>query len=140
VSARVVVWRAVQTHRASYIERAACLLGVCWLGACTSAWNESGPPFSRAETDRALAPVQRLEARCYAGSSSARAKQPVRFVFMLYVDGQGQVHAEPKIAEPSVPEMIECVRHQLDTLRFPAKGKSDQVQLDFEFGSKPERS
>jgi hypothetical protein len=111
-----------------------------WVSACTSAWNESGPPFSRAETDRALSPVQGLEARCYTGSSTARAQQPVRFVFMLYVNGQGQVHAEPKIVEPSVPDMIECVRKQLDSLRFPAKGKSDQVQLDFEFGSKRPQS
>lgn len=131
MSGRVVVLRIV---------RSAWLFLFCWTGACTSAWNESGPPFSRAETDRALGPVQGLEARCYAGSSTERAKQPVRFVFMLYVNGQGHVHAEPKIVEPSVPEMIECVRKQLDALRFPAKGKSDQVQLDFEFGSKHPQS
>jgi hypothetical protein len=107
--------------------------------ACTSAWNQTGPaPFSQAETNRALAPVHELQARCYDHSASAREKLHVRFEFMLYVNGQGLVHAEPRLAEPAVPDMpvlIECVRHQLDALRFPAKGASDQVQLQFEFGA-----
>jgi hypothetical protein len=107
-----------------------------WLAgaACTSAWNESGPPpFTAAETNRALAPVKEFESRCYEGSDSQRAKRVVRLEYVLYVDEHGAVRSDP-IAGDLEPRVIECMRAGLDSLKFPAKRERDQLRLDVQLG------
>jgi hypothetical protein len=104
--------------------------------ACTSAWSESGPPpFTAAETNRALAPVKGLESRCYEGSESQRANRIVWLQFVLYVDEHGAVRSDP-VAGDLEPRVIECLRAGLDSLKFPAKGERDQLRLDVQLGKK----
>jgi hypothetical protein len=114
---------------------------LAWIGchvllvACTSAWNDSGPPpYTAAETDRALAPIKPMQVDCYAASQSARDKRSVKLEFMLYVDEQGAVHSEPQLAEPHDPGLIECMRRGLDGLQFPKRGEHDELRLQFQLG------
>lgn len=110
-------------------------LAACALVACTSAWNDSGPPpFTAAETNRALQPVPASKARCYDGSDSKRRGLAARLTFIVYVREDGTVHTEPASAQPHDPELIDCMRRALDELRFPAKDKTDQLVLQFEMG------
>jgi len=102
---------------------------------CTSAWNDSGPPpFTAAETNKALGNVPRLKARCYDGSESKRQGKPARLVYVLYVREDGSVHTEPMEAEPWDPELIDCMRRGLDETRFPSRGETDEIRLEFELG------
>lgn len=101
---------------------------------CTSAWNEKGPPpFTAAETNNALRPVNDIERRCYEGSESEQRKLAVELEFVLYVNESGNVRSEP-VGGDLAPELIECVRKGLDTLKFPAKGASDQLHLQVQLG------
>lgn len=100
--------------------------------ACTS--SRSPSPFSAAEIERALAPSKHLEARCYQPSESARQSRPVRLEFRLEVLATGAVQAIPTLAEPREPALVECFRHGLDELRFPARGR-DHLELTFELGA-----
>ena len=93
-------------------------------------------PFTAAETDQALAPVHKIEARCYSASQSARDAQRVLLGFRLEIDASGRVQAIPTQAEPREPALIECVRLALNELRFPAKGH-DRVELDLQLGPPP---
>jgi hypothetical protein len=102
---------------------------------CTSAWNDTGPPpFTAAETNKALAPVPHLKARCYDGSQAKRQGKLARLTYVLYVQEDGRVHTEPIAAEPWDPELIDCMRRGLDEIKFPSKGETDQVRLEFELG------
>jgi hypothetical protein len=99
--------------------------------ACTSPPSKS--PFSAAETNHALAPARQLRPRCYASSALARAKQKITLDFQLEVASSGAVRATPTFAEPDDPEIIECVRHELNNIVFPARGR-DRLNLHFEMG------
>jgi len=110
-------------------------LGLCLAGAaCTSAWGETAGPFTAAETERALAPVKQLQARCYTGSASQAARRMVRLEFSVYVDERGTLRSDPIAGDLRDPGLTECMRTGLDTLRFPAKGEADQLRLSFELG------
>jgi hypothetical protein len=113
------------------------IVGTCGVGlssACTSAWNETGPPpFTAAETNAALKPVKQLELQCYEGSESQRQKLEVQLEFVLYVDEHGHVTSVPKAGDLA-PPLIECMRKGLDTLKFPAKGVTDQLHLSVQLG------
>jgi hypothetical protein len=101
------------------------------LGACTSG-RGSPPPFSAAETDRALRPLKELEPRCYAKSQSKLEKRAVRLEFVLYVDERGAVRSDPVVVDPRDAALTECLRAGLDALQFPAKGESDQIRVSFD--------
>lgn len=58
--------------------------------------------------------------------------------FKLEILASGAVRALPTLAEPREPELVECMRHALDELRFPAKGR-DRLELHFELGPPPPR-
>jgi hypothetical protein len=109
----------------------AAVLLACLVG-CSSA-PPAASPFSAAETDQALAPVRRLRARCYDSSALARAGKKVVLDFKLEVEPSGSVRAIPTFAEPGDPEIIECVRGELNRVRFPARGR-DRLDLHFEMG------
>jgi hypothetical protein len=109
-------------------------LTVCWVG-CTSAWNDGArPPYTAAETNRALGPVSQLKARCYDRSLSQRQRRPVRLELVLYVDEHGAVRSAPVAGDPRDPQLVECMRLGLDALRFPPKGEADQLHLSFDMG------
>jgi hypothetical protein len=113
---------------------AAFLALACTSSACTSAWNETGPPpFTAAETNDALKPVKQLESQCYAGSESQQKQLVVHLEFVLYVDAQGNVSSDP-VGGDLAPPLIECMRKGLDTLKFPAKGATDQLHLSVQLG------
>lgn len=93
-------------------------------------FGSDAAPYSQSEVARALAPLRGLEQRCYAGSTSARAKQSVSYEFIAYVDARGDVRAEPVISDARDARLLECLRTGIDALRFPAKG-ADQFHLTF---------
>jgi len=93
-------------------------------------------PFSRAETDQALAPARDLRQRCYVGTRFERARQRLTLEFRLNVDADGRVRSVPTWIEPEDPELVECARHRLDELRFPARAR-DHVDVHFELGPDP---
>ncbi|HYP75820.1 MAG TPA: hypothetical protein VER12_07695 [Polyangiaceae bacterium] len=99
--------------------------------SCTS--QPSVSPFSAAEANQALAPARQLRPRCYESSSLARAKQKITLEFQLEVAPSGAVRATPTFAEPEDPELIECARHELNKIVFPARGR-DRLHLHFEMG------
>lgn len=105
----------------------------CGIAACVSGGGP--PPFTAAETNKALAPVKEIEQRCYEGSESQQKKRVAHLEFILYVSEQGNVKSEP-VGGDLAPDLIECVRHGLDTLKFPAKGEADQLHLDVQLGKK----
>jgi len=93
-------------------------------------------PFSRAETDQALAPARDLRQRCYVGTRFERERQRLTLEFRLNVAADGRVRSVPTWIEPEDPELVECVRHRLDELRFPVRGR-DHVDVHFELGPDP---
>src|SRR6478735_8181387 len=97
--------------------------------SCTS--RPSASPFSAAETNHALAPAQQLRPRCYEPSALDRAKQKITLDFQLEVAASGGVRATPTVAEPDDPEVVECARHELNKIVFPARGR-DRLRLHFE--------
>jgi hypothetical protein len=112
----------------SWVSAAALLLGV----GCGS---PGAAPYSKAETDAALAPARDLRARCYAGSQLERAGQSAVLDYELSVVADGSVRSLPVHVDPDNPALVECVRLRLNQLRFPAKGW-DRLTLHFEL--KPE--
>jgi len=102
--------------------------------ACASPPSKS--PFTADETNQALAPARQLRRRCYDDSRLGRAKQKITLGFQLEVAASGAVRATPTFAEPDDPEIIECVRHELNAIVIPARGR-DRLNLHFEMG--PER-
>jgi hypothetical protein len=103
----------------------ACLLG------CSS--RPAASPFYAAETNQALTPAKQLRRRCYDASALARAGKKIVLDYKLQIESSGVVRAIPTFAEPGDPEVIECVRHALNAIRFPARGR-DQLDLHFEMG------
>ena len=118
------------------MRKAWLVLGLVSLSVgCTSAWNDTGPPpFTAAETHKALAPIAHLKERCYERSQTKQQGKFARLTYLLYVEKDGRVHTEPIEAQPWDPELIDCLRRGLDEVRFPSKGKADQVVLNFELG------
>ena len=114
---------------AQHVAVAALLAG---LGACSSQ-QPAASPFSTAETEQALAPVRRLRAHCYDSSALAHAGKKIVLDFKLEVEPSGSVRAIPIFVEPDDPEVIECVRNELNQVRFPARGR-DRLDLHFEMG------
>jgi len=111
-----------------------CVLAVasvCLLG-CSSR-QPAASPFSTAETNQALAPAQQLRPRCYDSSALARAGKKIVLDFKLEIEPSGAVRAIPTFADPDDPEVIECVRRELNAIRFPARGR-DRLDLHFEMG------
>jgi hypothetical protein len=104
---------------------------VCSLG-CGSR-QPAASPFSAAETNQALAPARQLRPHCYDSSTLAHAGKGIVLDFKLEVEASGAVRALPTFAEPDDPEVIECVRHELNQIRFPARGR-DRLNLHFEMG------
>jgi hypothetical protein len=104
---------------------------VCSFG-CGSG-QPAASPFSAAETNQALAPAQQLRPRCYDSSALARAGKKIVLDFKLEVEPSGAVRAIPTFAAPDDPDVIECVRHELNQIRFPARGR-DRLDLHFEMG------
>ncbi len=104
--------------------------------ACESRRAES--PFSAAETNQALAPARQLRPRCYDSSALARAKKRIVLDFQLEIAPSGSVRATPTFVAPEDPEIVECVRHELNTIVFPARGR-DRLDLHFEMGAEPSK-
>lgn len=90
-------------------------------------------PFTVAETDGALAPARDLRARCYVGTALERAGRTASLDYDLNVAADGSVRSVPRQVLPDDPLLVECVRHRLDELRFPARGK-DHLNVHFELG------
>jgi hypothetical protein len=90
-------------------------------------------PFTVAETDAALAPARDLRARCYVGTELERAGTTASLDYDLNVAADGSVRSVPRRVVPDEPRLVECVRHRLDQLRFPARGK-DHLNVHFELG------
>lgn len=99
--------------------------------ACGNARPPS--PFTSAEVDQALAPVREIEARCYDASESKRQGRKVDMQVSLEIDRSGRVDAIPGAVSPREAALVECVRHGLNGLRFPAKGH-DRLELDLQLG------
>jgi hypothetical protein len=114
------------------------LAGLALMGsfACESRRTES--PFSADETNQALSPAKQLRPRCYDSSALARAKKGIVLDFQLEIAPSGSVRATPTFAAPEDPEIIECVRHVLNTIVFPARGR-DRLDLHFEMGAEPSK-
>jgi hypothetical protein len=112
-----------------------------WIDALVSAGaalalgcGRPGPaPYTQAETDRALAPARDLRQRCYVGTAFERARRVVAVDYRLNVDSDGSVRSVPVRVSPEDPQLVECVRHRLDELRFPARAK-DHIDVHFELG------
>jgi hypothetical protein len=90
-------------------------------------------PFSQAETEQALAPAADLRQRCYAGTELERSGVRATLDYDLNVSPDGSARSVPRVVEPDEPRLVECVRHRLDSLRFPARAK-DHLSLHFELG------
>lgn len=90
-------------------------------------------PYTDAEIDRALTPVRGLRARCYAPSRSAAQRARVVVDFTLAVEDDGAVRSRPKYASADDAELLECLRHGLDALRFPARGR-EWLRVHLELG------
>jgi hypothetical protein len=112
------------------LERWGCLAS--WLVGLACCGAPPPSAYSRAETDQALAPAKDLRARCYAGTPLEQAGQSARLEYQLDVAADGSVKSIPRFVEPEVPALVECVRHRLDELRFPARAR-DRLNLAFEF-------
>jgi hypothetical protein len=70
-----------------------------------------------------------MQRRCYEGSASQREKRPAKLEFRLFIDAQGGVRSDTFTGYPRDPQLLECLRQGLDTLRFPAKGETDQLRI-----------
>jgi hypothetical protein len=99
--------------------------------ACASPPSQS--PFSAAEINEALAPVKQLRRQCYGPSALAGARRTIQLEFQLEVGPSGNVRATPTAPQPPDPEVIECVRRELNRIAFPARGH-DRLNLHFEMG------
>lgn len=108
------------------------LCAIVALAGCTSGWNGGTPPYTAAETDRALRPLKELEPRCYSQSQSKLEKRAVRLEFVLYVDERGAVRSDPVLVDPHDAALTECLRAGLNALQFPAKGERDQIRVSFD--------
>jgi hypothetical protein len=108
-------------------------LFLAWVLVVLGCGRPAPAPFTSAETDHALAPARDLWQRCYAGSVFERTGQLVTLEYRLNVDLQGSVRSVPTLVHPEDHTLVECVRHRLDELRFPARGK-DHIDLHFELG------
>jgi hypothetical protein len=104
-----------------------------FISACSSRQQSAASPYSTAETNEALAPAKQLRARCYDSSALAKEKKKIVLDFKLEVEPAGTVRAIPTFVEPDDPEIIECVRHVLNEIKFPARGR-DRLDLHFEMG------
>ena len=104
---------------------------VCSFGCASHLPTAS--PFSADETNQALAPAKQLRPRCYKSSALAQTGKNLVLDFKLEVEPSGAVRAIPTFAEPDAPEVIECVRRELNAIRFPARGR-DRLVLHFEMG------
>ena len=102
------------------------------ISACSSR-QPAASPYTAAETNEALAPAKQLRARCYDSSALGKAKKKIVLDFKLEVEPAGTVRAIPVFVEPDEPEIIECVRHVLNEIKFPARGR-DRLDLHFEMG------
>jgi len=109
-----------------------CVALVAWAGTLSCAPPRPSP-FTVAETDAALAPARDLRARCYAGTALERAQRVVSLDYDLNVAPDGSVRSVPRQISPEEPLLVECVRHRLDELRFPARAK-DHLNVHFELG------
>lgn len=107
------------------------------LGLAVACGPPRPSPFTPAETDAALAPARDLGARCYAGTELEHAGRVVTLDYALNVSAEGTVSSVPRRVEPDRPELVECVRHRLNQLRFPARGK-DHLEVHFELGPRGE--
>lgn len=116
--------------RSHWWTETAALSGVVLALGCT---KPLPAPFTPEETNRALAPARDLRQRCYVGSPFERARQVVVVEYVLNVAPDGSVRSVPTLIEPEDPALVECVRHRLDELRFPARGK-DHIDVHFELG------
>ena len=108
-------------------------LSLCAILLVACASRPPSSPFSAQEVTRALEPVKRLETLCYQPSDNGRTSQRVVMDFNLEVQESGAVTSVPTLAEPWEPTLVECFRHALNELRFPAKGR-DRLELHFELG------
>jgi hypothetical protein len=97
--------------------------------SCTK--GPRAPAYSAAEVDQALQGVKSLQARCYASSPAARARRVTTLDFSLQIAATGQVQAIPTNASPEEPALIECLRHGLNEVRFPARAR-DRLDLHLE--------
>lgn len=104
-------------------------LGLALLVGCGA---PAPPAYSREETDQALRPAQDLRARCYVGRELERTGRVARLEYQLDVAADGSVRSIPRRVEPENPALVECVRHRLDELRFPARAR-DRISVSFEF-------
>jgi hypothetical protein len=77
--------------------------------------------------------VRRLRAHCYDSSALAHAGKKIVLDFKLEIEPSGSVRAIPTFVEPDDPEIIECVRNDLNQVRFPARAR-DHLDLHFEMG------
>jgi hypothetical protein len=100
--------------------------------SCTK--GPRAPVYSAAEVDQALQGVKSLQARCYAGSAAARARRVATLDFSLQIAATGQVQAIPTDAYPEEPALIECLRHGLNEVRFPARAR-DRLDLHLELAA-----
>lgn len=98
---------------------------------CQSSWS-GRPPFTAAETERALAPIKALQQRCYDDSQSRLTGRRVSLEFLLFVDERGAVRSDPVQGDPHDPALIECLRAGLDSLQFPGKGEREQLRVNFD--------
>lgn len=111
-------------------RRMTLALACCLSNACTSAaFDPEASPFSQAEIQRSLAPVEQIQRTCYKNSASQLAKRRVRFEYIAYVDERGAVFADPVVMDPHDPSLSQCLKTHLDQLSFPAKGTKDQFNL-----------
>ncbi len=106
---------------------------VAALVALAACGRSTPSPFTQAETDAVLAPARDLWARCYSGTELERAGRSVALDYDLNVAADGAVRSVPRKVEPEDPALVECVRHRLNELRFPARGK-DNLSVHFELG------
>jgi len=67
---------------------------------------------------------------------AARAGRTATFEFSLQVLESGHVRSVPTFADPEEPALIECLRHGLDDVRFPARAR-DRLDLRFELRAPP---
>ena len=113
----------------SWVSSVAALL------VCAGCGSPGAAPYSKAETDAALAPARDLRARCYAGSPLERAGRSAVLDYELSVAADGSVRSLPVHVDPDQPALVECVRLRLNQLRFPAKGW-DRLTVHFELTPK----
>ncbi|HYQ16953.1 MAG TPA: hypothetical protein VEQ58_14380 [Polyangiaceae bacterium] len=111
--------------------RFSVVVGSLLLASAVGCASPGRPPYTSAETERALAPTRDLRARCYAGTDLERAGRAALLDYDIGVQADGSVRSVPVRVDPEKPELVECVRHRLDELKFPPRGR-DRLSLHFE--------